>query len=91
MPDVSRVWEILQHSSVGMLITRFADGVRARPLDARPDRNASVVDVRGLKEDEVKICPTVCFTVIDADAKAYLSITGDAEVIRDNEVANRVW
>ena len=95
MPDVSRVWEILQHSSVGMLTTRFADGLRARPLDARPDRNASViffvVDVRGLKDDEVKICPTVCFTVIDADAKAYLSITGDAEVIRDNEVANRVW
>jgi general stress protein 26 len=95
MPDVSRVWEILQHSSVGMLTTRFADGLRARPLDARPDRNASViffvVDVRGLKDDEVKICPTVCFTVIDADAKAYLSITGDAEVIRDNEVASRIW
>jgi general stress protein 26 len=68
-----------------MLTTRFAGGLRARPLDARPDRKAGVIffviDVRGLKDDEVKTSPEVCFTVIDADAKAYLSITGHADIV----------
>jgi hypothetical protein len=66
----NRIWEILERSSVGMLTTRFGGGLRARPLDARPDRKAGiiffVIDVRGLKDDEVKAWPDVCFTVIDA-------------------------
>lgn len=83
------------NSSVGMLTTRFAGGLRARPLDARPDRKAGVIffviDVRGLKDDEVKTSPEVCFTVIDADAKAYLSITGHADIVRDAAIAKRIW
>jgi general stress protein 26 len=78
-----------------MLTTRFAGGLRARPLDARPDRKAGVIffviDVRGLKDDEVKTSPEVCFTVIDADAKAYLSITGHADIVRDAAIAKRIW
>lgn len=74
-----------------MLTTRFAGGLRARPLDARPDRKAGVIffviDVRGLKDDEVKTSPEVCFTVIDADAKAYLSIAGHADIVRDAAIA----
>jgi general stress protein 26 len=70
----NRIWEILERSSVGMLTTHFDGGLRARPLDARLDREAGVIffviDVRGLKDDEVKACPDVCFTVIDADERA---------------------
>jgi hypothetical protein len=77
-----RVWDILESSPVGMLTTCFDGGLRARPLDARPDRDASVIffviDVRGLKDEEVKARPEVCFTVIDAEHRAYLSITGHA-------------
>ena len=63
-----------------MLTTRFAGGLRARPLDARPDREAGTIyfltDVRGLKDDEITANPEVCFTVTDAGDKAYLSISG---------------
>jgi len=91
----ARVWDILEKTGVGMLTTQFAGGLRARPLEARPDRNTGfilfVTDVRGLKDDEIAACPDVCFTVINDADKAYLSITGRAEVLRDPVLAAKVW
>jgi general stress protein 26 len=90
-----RVWDILEKTSVGMLTTRFDGGLRARPLDARPDRDHRtiyfIVDVRGLKDDEIEACPDVGFTVVDPGDKAYLSITGRAETLRNSVLAARFW
>lgn len=91
----ARVWEILEKTGVGMLTTHCPDGLRARPLEARPDRNAAailfVTDVRGLKDDEIAADPHIGFTVIDVDDNAYLSITGCARVTRDDIAAARIW
>ena len=38
--QIDRVWDIIERVGVGMLTTRFAGGLRARPLEARPDRAA---------------------------------------------------
>jgi general stress protein 26 len=90
-----RVWDILEKHSIGLLTTRFAGGLRARPLDSRPDRDACaiyfVTDVRGLKDDEIEADPDVCFVVVDENENAYLSITGRAEVTRDNIMAAKIW
>ena len=55
--DIDRVWDIIENNSIGMLTTQFAGGLRARPLDARPDREAGaiyfVTDARGHKDDEI--------------------------------------
>jgi general stress protein 26 len=95
MDHESRVWDILERSGVGMLATRFGGGMRARPLEARPDRETGVIyfviDVRGLKDDEIKACPGVCFIVVDAPEKAYLSITGRAHVVRAPMLAAKIW
>jgi general stress protein 26 len=95
MDHEQRVWDILEKSSIGMLTTRFDGGLRARPLDARPDREAGAIffitDVRGFKDDEIKACPDVCFVVTDAKDKAYLSITARAEVLNDSELAAKYW
>ncbi len=95
MDHEARVWDILEKTSVGMLTTRFAGGLRARPLDARPDREAGCIyflaDLRGLKDDEIEACPDVCFTVTNAKAKAYLSIAGRAVVTTDPARAARIW
>jgi len=95
MDREARVWDILEKTGVGMLITRFAGGLRARPLDARPDREAGCIyflaDLRGLKDDEIEACPDVCFTATNAEAKAYLSITGRAVVTNDPARAARIW
>lgn len=93
--DVSRVWDIIEKAGVGMLTTRFGEGLRARPLEARPDREEGVIyfitDVRGAKDDEIKAAPEVCFVVIDAKEKAYLSISGHAQVKRDRAKAAAIW
>jgi general stress protein 26 len=93
--NVSRVWNILERHGVGMLTTQFAGGLRARPLEARPDRDIGaiffVTDVRGLKDDEIEAEPDVGFVVIDESENAYLSISGRAEVTRDSILAARIW
>jgi general stress protein 26 len=95
MDHEARVWDILEKNGVGMLTTQFAGGLRARPLQARPDRNAGdilfVTDARSYKDDDIKAGPEVCFTVIDAGDKAYLSITGRAEMLRDSVLAAKIW
>jgi general stress protein 26 len=95
MDTEARVWDILEKTGTGMLTTQFAGGLRARPLEARPDRARRAIffitDVRGLKDDEIAAAPDVCFTVIDPDAKAYLSITARATVLRDPLLAAKYW
>ena len=34
---IDRVWDIVEKAGVGMLTTRFS-GLRARPVEPRPDR-----------------------------------------------------
>jgi general stress protein 26 len=93
--DIDRVWDIIERHSVGMLTTQFEDGLRARPLDARPDREAGaiffVTDARGHKDDEIAARPEVCFVVIVPGDNAYLSITGRASVTRDPAKAREIW
>jgi general stress protein 26 len=90
-----RIWDVLENSSVGMFTTCFDGGLRARPLDARPDRKTGeiffVIDVRGLKDNEVKAKPDVCFTVINAEQRAYLSITGSATIFYDEALLRKIW
>jgi general stress protein 26 len=90
-----RVWEILETTGVGMLTTQFAQGLRARPLEPRPDRDNSVIyfitDVRGLKDDEIEAVPEVCFTLTNHKEKAYLSLTARASVLRDPLLAAKFW
>jgi general stress protein 26 len=91
----TRIWNLIEQTGAGMLTTRFDGGLRARPLEPRPDRDGGVIyfitDVRGLKDDEIEADGHVCFTMINADDKAYLSLTASAEVLRDPLLAARFW
>lgn len=91
----SRVWDIIERVGVGMLTTRFADGLRARPLEARPDRAAGLIwfvtDLRSAKEHEIENEHDVGLTFIDAKANAYLSLTARAQVWRDRAKAAEIW
>jgi general stress protein 26 len=92
---IARVWDIIERAGVGMLTTRFPGGLRARPLEPRPDRGEGVilfvVDVRGAKDDEIAAAPQVCLMVIDHKDKAYLSVSGRAAVTRDDAKAKAIW
>jgi general stress protein 26 len=92
---LSRVWDIIERVGVCMLTTRVADKLRARPVEARPDRTTGVIwfvtDLRSGKEHEIEAARDVGLVFIDAGAKAYLSITARAEIQRDRAQAAAIW
>jgi general stress protein 26 len=91
----ARVWDIVETVSVCMLTTRFADGLRARPVEARPDRKAGLIwfvtDARSRKEHDIEAEHDVGLVFIDSKDKAYLSITARAEVLDDHAKAAEIW
>ncbi len=91
----ARVWDIIEQVGVCMLTTRFDGGLRARPVEARPDREASVIwfvtDARSGKEHEIEAEHDVGLVFIDHRAHAYLSITARAEVLNDHAKARAIW
>lgn len=93
--DISRVWDIIEKVGVCMLTTQFAGGLRARPLEARPDRERGLIffvtDIHSAKEDEIESRPDVGLAFVDPGDKAYLSITGRASVTRDAEKIKTAW
>lgn len=78
-----------------MLTTRFAWGLHARPLEARPDRDAGLIwfvtDIRSDKEREIGAEHEVGLVFIDSDQSAYLSITATAEALHDPAKAAEIW
>src|SRR5437762_5566071 len=93
--QLDRVWEIIENVGVCMLTTRFDGGLRARPLEAPPDRDAGLIwfvtDLRSGKEHEIEAEHDVGLVFIDPHDKAYLSITARAEVRRDCAKAAEIW
>jgi general stress protein 26 len=93
--NISRVWDIIEKVGVCMLTTQFAGGLRARPLEARPDRDAGLIffvtDIHSAKEDEIEAMPDVGLVFIDSSDNAYLSITARACVLRDADETKAVW
>jgi general stress protein 26 len=93
--ELHRVWDIIEKVGVGMLTTHFANGLRSRPVEPRPDRAAGIIwvltDLRSPKEHEIDADSEICLIVIDAHDKAYLSITARAKVLRDSKKAAEIW
>jgi general stress protein 26 len=93
--NIDRVWDIIEKVGVCMLTTQFAGGLRARPLEARPDRDAGLVffvtDIHSAKEDEIEATPDVGLAFTDPNDKAYLSITGRAFVMRSADKIRAAW
>lgn len=90
-----RVWEIIHDVHICMLVTDGPEGLRARPLDARPDREERTInfltDVRGTKDNEIEKDSHICLIFIDPKTKAYLSLTGKAAIVRDQVLARKFW
>jgi general stress protein 26 len=93
--SLDRVWEVIEQTGICMLTTRSGAGFRARPMEARPDRDEEVIwfltDERGLKDDEIATDPHVCLVFIYPKEKVYLCVTGEAFVAHDPERARELW
>lgn len=92
---VDRVWDVIEKAGICMMTTRFDGGMRARPMEARPDKEEGVIwfltDHRGLKDDEIDATPEVCLVFVYEREKVYLSLTGEAFVAHDPDRAQALW
>jgi general stress protein 26 len=93
--NIDRIWDIIEKVGVCMLTTQCVGGLRARPLEARPDRDAGLIffvtDIHSAKENEIEATSDVGLVFIDSKDKAYLSITGRARVMRDVDKIKAAW
>src|SRR5256885_7752544 len=93
--DIERVWDIIAKVGVGTLTTQFEGGLRARPVEARPERENGLIwfvtDIRSHKPQEIEAEHDVGLVFIDAADKVYLSITARAEVSGDHAKAAQIW
>jgi general stress protein 26 len=93
--DLERVWDIVERVEVCMFTTRCANGFRARPLEARPDRKGGLIwfvtDLHSGKESEIESGHDVGLVFVDGNANVYLSITARAEVASDPAKAAEIW
>jgi general stress protein 26 len=92
---VSRIWDLIERADVCMMTTQFAGGLRARPLEPRPDREAGLIrfvtDRRSEKQQEIAALHDVGLIFINDDEKAYLSISGHARSLDDHAEAAEIW
>src|SRR6195256_2555396 len=93
--SVDRVWDIIEKVGIAMLTTSFPGGLRARPVEARPARDAGLIwfvtDIRSGKGREIEAEHDIGLVFIDPKDKAYLSITARAEVRHDHAKAAEIW
>lgn len=92
---INRVWDVVGKAGICMLTTHAIEGLRARRMEARPDRESETIwfltDRRGLKDDEAQVHPDVCLCFFHSDENVYLSLTGKASVEQDPERARSLW
>ena len=92
-----RIWELMSDINIAMIVTHSGQGdaLRARPMAAQVVADDHAVyfftDARAPKDDEVKHNSNVCLTFADESGNNYVSVTGEAEVVQDAELAKRIW
>ena len=74
--SLDRVWTIIERVGVCMLTSQGARGLRARPLEARPDRSSRLIwfvtDLRSTKAHEIGADHEIGLVFVDKTENAYL-------------------
>jgi len=90
-----RVWELAEDINICMFITWDGERQRARPLAANVDRDENaiyfLVDVNGMKDDQIEEFPVVSLAFADTGGNKYVAITGEAMVSNDRFKISELW
>lgn len=93
--DVERVFDMIEKIGVCMLTSKAGDALRARPMQAKVDREAGTVgfltDARHHKDDEIRADPQVCLAFAKPGSNDYVSVSGLAEVKNDRAAIEAHW
>jgi len=90
-----RVWELAEKINICMFVTWDGERQRARPLAANVERDEDaiyfLVDVDGMKDDQIEEFPIVTLAFADNSGYKYVSITGMAKVTNDRAKIAELW
>lgn len=90
-----RVWELADDINICMFITWDGERQRARPLAANVKRDEHaiyfLVDVKGMKDDQIEEFPVVSLAFADTSSHKYVAITGEATVTNDRFKISELW
>src|SRR5690606_27796977 len=90
-----RVWELAEDINICMFVTWDGERQRARPLAANVEREDNaiyfLVDVDGMKDDQIERFPVVTLAFADNSGYKYVSITGEAVVTNDRAKIAELW
>ena len=93
--DPEQVWELMTSISFCMLSNWDGEKIHSRPMGAqvRPQENAIYffTDDRAHKDDEIHRYPKVCLAFADPHGQKYVSVSGSAEVCRDQKKIEELW
>jgi general stress protein 26 len=95
--DADRVWTLISDVPVAMVVTHDGQGqhMRARPMAIRPAQQEGAIyfltDVDAPKAREIRRNDTICLALADNKSQKYVSITGRAEIIDDQDRVEEIW
>lgn len=96
-PDqaIDTIWDLAKSIDICMFVTWDGERQRARPLSARPDREAGriyfLTDEAGAKDEQIERFPVVTLAFSDNHAHDYVVITGKATVSADRALIGELW
>ena len=92
---IDQIWKLAKSIDFCMFVTWDGERQRARPMSARPDRDAGKIyflaDAAGEKDEQVERFPKVTLAFADTRAHDYVAITGRADVSNNRARIEALW
>jgi general stress protein 26 len=94
--NVAHLWELIKDIKFAMLTTRdFGGALRSRPMvTQQADFDGSLWffnRVESPKSEEIEQDSDVCISYVDHDFSHFVSVTGLASLVRDQNKINELW
>ncbi len=90
-----KLWDAMKDMRVGMLTTDGGEGLESRPMSAYLDREARklwfITRLDSNKTDEIAEGTPVNVAFADPGDNSYISLTGNARVVRDPAKTKELW
>lgn len=90
-----RIWTEIETIKTCMMVTHAGSDFRARPMvgtaERDNDRISFIANKKHTKDEEIVADPRVCLTYVDENRNTYVSISGEARVVKDRERLRALW
>lgn len=91
-----KIWTLIAEIETAMIVTHSGgQAMRARPMVARSHLDDNAVyfftDANAPKDEEIERNSQVCLAFSDPKNNRYVSVTGTAEVLADQALAESLW